>query len=554
MEYIDRIFYRKINPSDFKKLYDIDRPDGGGGQTYLEAAGIPNDDIVDFLEYAEISDSPLRDETRSIYTFNAYVLGNSSEKAFIEFAPRGGRNNYRISRQNMKYKHPAWRIENGFPEPNRNTYGEYTSDGNFEGIIDNLVIMILRTTHKKYYAGFINFAEMPAEWPVGIGFERMFEGERRGVIKLTTVNVAFIDSLDCPFGEYDVVTRVQGGTNIILYGVPGSGKSWTIEHEYCADEDRMERLVFHPDYMYSDFIGQILPVVRDDKVRYEFSPGPFTKLLKKAYENPDKNFYLIVEEINRGNAPAIFGEVFQLLDRIDDEESEYPVGTSEYAITNSNIAQIVYGDEKRKVRLPSNFSIIGTMNTSDQNVFTLDTAFQRRWIMRMIPNTFDGHKFANKPILDTTVSWRAFCSAINDEILRRNNVTSSEDKRLGAYFITATDLVWHEEEDQVEKGSKEWIVARQSNARFSEKVLKYLWDDAFKFAHPETFDTKAYASLELVIETFCNERSNDRFKVYNENLRKAILDAAERYPIENGNNMQEGTTEGVTVNADTESE
>mgnify|MGYP002622776270 FL=1 len=554
MEYIDRIFYRKINPSDFKKLYDIDRPDGGGGQTYLEAAGIPNDDIVDFLEYAEISDSPLRDEARSIYTFNAYVLGNSSEKAFIEFAPRGGRNNYRISRQNMRYKHPAWSLENGFPEPNRNADGEYTSDGNFEGIIDNLVIMILRTTHKKYYAGFINFAGMPTEWPVGIGLERMFEGERRGVIKLTTVNVAFIDSLDCPFGEYDVVTRVQGGTNIILYGVPGSGKSWTIEHEYCADEDRMERLVFHPDYMYSDFIGQILPVVRDDKVRYEFAPGPFTKLLKKAYENPDKNFYLIVEEINRGNAPAIFGEVFQLLDRIDDEESEYPVGTSEYAITNSNIAQIVYGDEKRKVRLPSNFSIIGTMNTSDQNVFTLDTAFQRRWIMRMIPNTFDGHKFANKPILDTTVSWRAFCSAINDEILRRNNVTSSEDKRLGAYFITAADLVWHEEEDQVEKGSREWIVARHSNARFSEKVLKYLWDDAFKFAHPETFDTKAYASLELVIETFCNERANDRFKVYNENLRKAILDAADRYPIENSNNMQEGTTEGVTVNADTESE
>lgn len=554
MEYIDRIFYRKINPSDFKKLYDIDRPNGGGGQTYLEAAGIPNDDIVDFLEYAEISDSPLRDETRSIYTFNAYVLGNSSEKAFIEFAPRGGRNNYRISRQNMRYKHPAWSLENGFPEPNRNADGEYTSDGNFEGIIDNLVIMILRTTHKKYYAGFINSAVMPTDWPVGIGIERMFEGERRGVIKLTTVNVAFVDSLACPFGEYDVVTRVQGGTNIILYGVPGSGKSWTIEHEYCADEDRMERLVFHPDYMYSDFIGQILPVVRDDKVRYEFSPGPFTKLLKKAYENPDKNYYLIVEEINRGNAPAIFGEVFQLLDRIDDEESEYPVGTSEYAITNANIAQIVYGDEKRKVRLPSNFSIIGTMNTSDQNVFTLDTAFQRRWIMRMIPNTFDGHKFANKPILDTTVSWRAFCSAINDEILRRNNVTSSEDKRLGAYFITAADLVWHEEEDQVEKGSKEWIIARHSNARFSEKVLKYLWDDAFKFAHPETFDTKAYASLELVIETFCNERANNRFKVYNENLRKAILDAAERYPIENSNNMQEGTTEGVTVNADTESE
>lgn len=97
MEYIERIFYRKINPSDFKKLYDIDRPEGGGGQTYLEAAGIENEKIVDFLSYAEKSVSPLKDESRFIYTFNAYVLGDAKEKsAFIEFAPRGGRNNYRI--------------------------------------------------------------------------------------------------------------------------------------------------------------------------------------------------------------------------------------------------------------------------------------------------------------------------------------------------------------------------------------------------------------------------------------------------------------------------
>lgn len=535
MEYIDRIFYRKINPSDFKKLYDIDRPDNGGGQTYLEAAGIPNDDIVDFLGFAEISDSPLKGEARSIYTFNAYVLGDASQSAFIEFAPRGGRNNYRISRQNMRYKHPAWRLENGFPEPERDIEGKYTSQGNFEGIIDHLLIMIFRTTHRKYYAGYVNSAAMPMGWPAGIGLEKIFDGDRRGVIKLTTVKVEFINSHDCPFGSCEIVTRVQGGANIILYGVPGSGKSWTIEHEYCADEDRMERLVFHPDYMYSDFIGQILPVVRDDKVHYEFSPGPFTRLLKRAYENPDKSFYLIVEEINRGNAPAIFGEVFQLLDRIDDEEGEYPVGTSAYAITNANIAKIVYGDEKRKVRLPSNFSIIGTMNTSDQNVFTLDTAFQRRWIMRMIPNTFEGHKFAGRPVLDTTVSWKAFCSAVNDEILRRNNAASSEDKRLGAHFISAADLVWHEEEDTEQRGSPEWIRARHSNARFAEKVLKYLWDDAFRFAHAEAFDTKEYGSLELVIETFCNERSNERFQVCSENLRRAILDAAERYPAEAGN-------------------
>lgn len=304
MEYIDRLFYRKINPSDFKKLYDIDRPEGGGGQTYLEAAGIPNEDIVDFLSYAEISDSPLKDELRSIYTFNAYVLGNSSKSAFLEFAPRGGRNNYRISRQNMKYKHPAWSLENGFPEPNKDANGEYTSEGNFDGIIDNLIIMILRTTHRKYYAGYVNSANMPVEWPTGIGLERIFEGERRGVLNLSHANVEFKDSCTEPFGKSTPDAREGNGTNTLLYGVPGSGKSWTIEHEYCKPGTIVERLVFHPDYTNADFVGQILPVVDpvDKQVTYEFTPGPFTNILRAAYLNPCQKYVLIIEEINRGKS------------------------------------------------------------------------------------------------------------------------------------------------------------------------------------------------------------------------------------------------------------
>lgn len=225
---------------------------------------------------------------------------------------------------------------------------------------------------------------------------------------------------------------------------PGSGKSYTIQHEYCSDENRMERLVFHPDYTYSDFVGQILPTVSaDDKVRYLFTPGPFTRLLWKAYHNPDIEYFLIIEEINRGNAPAIFGEVFQLLDRTTDDTS-FPMGTSEYSITNANVAAIVYGDPEHKVRIPSNMSIVGTMNTSDQNVFTLDTAFQRRWHMRLIENSFENHPYANDKILDTEVTWSAFCRAINKEILDGNvRMTSSEDKRLGAYFVSKLDL-WYD--------------------------------------------------------------------------------------------------------------
>lgn len=321
--------------------------------------------------------------------------------------------------------------------------------------------------------------------------------------------------------------RVSTGENVLLYGVPGAGKSWTIEHEYCDDEECVERLVFHPDYMYSDFVGQILPIVKKDdegkeKVRYEFTPGPFTKIMKTAYENPTKSFYLVIEEINRGNAPAIFGEIFQLLDRKTEDDNKYKKCTSEYGITNSNIANEVYGDQNVKVRIPANLSIIGTMNTSDQNVFTLDTAFQRRWIMRMIPNSFSGHKFAKNKILDTDVSWQQFCEAINEEILRRNNVTSSEDKRLGAYFVSSDDLICKSIPDGYTE--KEKINIQHMNARFAEKVLKYLWDDAFKFSHADTFDTKKYESLEKVVEGFNSSTANDRFKVFHENLRKMIIE------------------------------
>lgn len=554
MEYIDRIFYRKINPSDFKKLYDLDKPDGGGGQTYLEAAGISNDEIVDFLSYAEITDSPLNGEERFIYTFNAYVLGDNKGTAdFLEFAPRKGRNNYRISRQNLKYKHPAWSLNNGFPEPNRNSEGKYTSVGNFEGIIDNLIIMIIRTTYRRYYASFINTDKKPAEWPEGIGLEKIFEGDRRGVIRIFENRVEFINSKRNPFGNVEKIKRLETGCNVLLYGVPGSGKSWTIEHEYCKKESKVERLVFHPDYTYSDFIGQILPnVAEDGQVSYKFTPGPFTNILKAAYHDPSTEYILIIEEINRGNAPAIFGEVFQLLDRkveIDDANDDgFPIGTSEYGITNANIANIVYGNPNQKVRIPSNLSIIGTMNTSDQNVFTLDTAFQRRWDMRLIENNFDNvdPKLADAPILDTNVTWRRFCTEINRIVVGNNaRLTSSEDKRLGAYFVHLKDLLYDEKMGDLSSGEYDTLRKKESNGtitetekarlteirdamkqnrKFPEKVIKYLWDDAFKFNREIVFETTDYQSLEQVIRVFMYAQGVQRFTMFKENVRSAFID------------------------------
>lgn len=350
--------------------------------------------------------------------------------------------------------------------------------------------------------------------------------------------------------EYEA-NRLTTGCNVLLYGVPGSGKSYTIEHEYCKPGSQVERLVFHPDYTYSDFIGQILPAVDDNgQVSYKFTAGPFTNILREAYNHPTTEYILIIEEINRGNAPAIFGEVFQLLDRkveyreVDDDG--FPIGTSEYGITNANIAKIVYGDEKHKVRIPSNLSIIGTMNTSDQNVFTLDTAFQRRWDMRLIENNFENvdPSLADATILDTSVTWKDFCTEINKIVVGNGaRMTSAEDKRLGAYFVHLRDLKFDERMGDLADGEYDGLRKKEShkqltdaekarlaevrdamkqNRKFPEKVIKYLWDDAFKFNREIIFETTEYQSLEQVIRAFMYAEKLDRFKMFKENVRSAF--------------------------------
>jgi len=354
----------------------------------------------------------------------------------------------------------------------------------------------------------------------------------------------------------DETTRINDGANVLLYGVPGSGKSWTIEHEYCPSGSIVERLVFHPDYTNADFIGQILPVVDADKqVTYEFTPGPFTTIIRNAYVNPTRKYVLIIEEINRGNAPAIFGEVFQLLDRVVEPKTDdgimYPVGTSEYGVTHKYMASYIYGDTSHKVRIPSNLSIIGTMNTSDQNVFTLDTAFQRRWRMRLIENSFNNvrQSLSNAEILDTEVTWKRFCETVNAIIIgNKSKMASAEDKRLGVYFIHEKDIEFDRralpsegyetlliEYDTLMKEELSGELPEEKklrltdirdavmhNSMFPEKAIKYLWDDAFKFNPEALFDTDNMESLEQVIRTFVYSKGRERFKIFKPTVRASL--------------------------------
>ncbi|WP_293689682.1 McrB family protein [uncultured Phascolarctobacterium sp.] len=321
-------------------------------------------------------------------------------------------------------------------------------------------------------------------------------------------------------------TKTTKGTlspsNVLLYGVPGCGKSYKVEDEYeskITNEQCKVRVVFHPDYTYSDFIGQLMPVlkevenaqgVKENKLQYEFVPGPFTKIIKTAYEEPEQKCLLIIEELNRGNAPAIFGEIFQLLDRKDD-------GESKYGIYNADIAKYAYGGlpenqgkaidviANTPIKLPPNLTIVATMNTSDQNVFTMDTAFQRRWQMEHIPNKFDlNTAHVNKHLPNSEISWGVFAQTVNKKMHDNPSLGfgGTDDKSLGVYFATDNDL--------------------DNAKRFAEKVLKYLWDDAFKLGRQALF-SNCSEGLSSVIEAYEDAAKAKIEKQNAEDPLKAVL-------------------------------
>jgi hypothetical protein len=251
--------------------------------------------------------------------------------------------------------------------------------------------------------------------------------------------------------------------NTIYYGAPGTGKSYKVnEILKILDKKYYERITFHPEYDNACFVGGYKPISRGGEIKYEFVPQVFTSIYIKAWQDLNNQYYLVIEEINRGNCAEIFGEIFQLLDR----NSNYDVTPSselqEYLIAKLGLE---HNGIKSGLKLPPNLSLLATMNTSDQSLFPMDSAFKRRWDWEYIPICYDdipeNESFGYKVIIDDTSSfkWIDFIKNVNAVI--KTNLNLGMDKCIGNYFIKS-------ESKEIEL--KEFI----------NKVVFYLWNDVFK--------------------------------------------------------------------------
>lgn len=301
-----------------------------------------------------------------------------------------------------------------------------------------------------------------------ISFEIYDKGKLLGTSENTIS--AFLDNLfngkfreGISLRKFDFMrSSIKTGKNLLIYGAPGTGKSYYVNSELAPKFDgTKERITFFNDFDYTDFVGGLKPQ-RDSegRVKYVYVPGAFTRVLVEAFNNPEKDHLLVIEELNRANAASVFGEVFQMLDRD-------PNGLSEYEVFNGELAE--YLDEQvlgftnfkaTGIRIPGNMSIIATMNPADQGVQQIDTAFKRRWVSEYRPINFDAVSYGNEPTADPNYTWKQVGEAINDYLL--NEVKIEEDALVGQYFLKENEIT----DAQV----------------FVDKLLGYLWTDAARYS------------------------------------------------------------------------
>ncbi|MDC1540635.1 AAA family ATPase [Flavobacteriaceae bacterium] len=266
----------------------------------------------------------------------------------------------------------------------------------------------------------------------------------------------------------------------IYYGAPGTGKSHKVKEILKGKEARTERVTFHPEYDYASFIGGFKPISEKDavsgldEIKYKFVPQIFTNIYIDAWQNEFQDYFLVIEEINRGNCAEIFGDTFQLLD----EGYEITPSNELTSHLEKELTEKGYdGFTNGKMELPSNLSLLATMNTSDQSLFPMDSAFKRRWDWEYIPINYK--KSPENPssnfkvnLSDTeSFSWIDFIEKVNSII--KENPNLGMDKCIGNYFIKAKD-------DNI------------SLEVFINKAIFYLWNDVFKDEDDHIFEENTF--------------------------------------------------------------
>lgn len=285
---------------------------------------------------------------------------------------------------------------------------------------------------------------------------------------------------------YKTNFKSEYSRNRIVFGAPGTGKSYKLRKEtedvLVNCRDNFERVTFHPDYSYAQFVGTYKPTMGDDgiSIRYDFVPGPFmriyVKAMKSAMSDTPEPYVLIIEEINRARVASVFGDVFQLLDRDEYGVSEYEIQASEDI--KKYLAKELGGkaENYNKISIPNNMFIWATMNSADQGVFSMDTAFKRRWSFEYLginsgENAIKGIGKIKLPGIDQLIEWNTLRRAINEKMLS-GDFRINEDKLLGPFFLSKK-LIESDNEGKI-------IDTDKFIATFKSKVLMYLYEDAVK--------------------------------------------------------------------------
>lgn len=308
---------------------------------------------------------------------------------------------------------------------------------------------------------------------------------------------------------YNTDIKAEFEKNRIVFGAPGTGKSFGLK----KDADKLlksntvggfERVTFHPDFTYSQFVGTYKPVMDTDgkSIKYDFVPGPFMRVYVEALksgrmDNPQP-YLLLIEEINRAKVAAVFGDVFQLLDRDDNGVSEYEIQASEDI--RRYLAKGLGGspDNYQRIRIPNNMFIWATMNSADQGVFPMDTAFKRRWNFEYLGINENEEEISGIGKIDLAgsdevVEWNILRKAINAK-MSSEGFKINEDKLMGPFFLSKK-IIASDDTGMIIDPAK-FIDA------FKSKVIMYLYEDAVKQGKHKFFDGCDSSKYSSVCDAF----------------------------------------------------